>query len=312
MRRRRRDLALAACLLGLAATVEAAGAGPSQVAWAARLDVQRIMRSSWGDAVREAAARPEAKRKLAALEVLTGVNLLDDIRSITLAGEGQGPEGAALYVEGNLDRSRLTAVAALAESYKCRDYAGRTIHSWLDEGERRKAVAGRRCHAAFAADDLLVFALSEETLEGALDAIDGNAASPAEDFRLALAREGAYLAGKASGLNRIERARVQTAVLEHVEELGLALRGGGEELELSLTAATEGVETAERIRRVLEGLKALVLLDAARLPAQAELAAGAEIEQDRSTVRLTLTASRDLLERLEESRKARRPPWKAE
>jgi hypothetical protein len=295
----------------LAAAVAALGAGlataraAEDVTWAARLDVGLVMRSRWADEVLDAAARPQAERVLRAVLALTGVDLLKDVASVEVAGEGPGDAGGALYLAGAFDRSRLEALASVAEGYAVTRHAGRSIHSWQDKiGEARTGRA-RRAHAAFAAEGLVVFAQSEEVVAHALDALDGSRAWAPDALRRTLAAGGAFFSAAAKGVNLAGDLVRQTAVLERVTDLALSLSPAGEGMALTLSAAADDEVTASRIASVLEGLRALILLDAANRPVGAALAEGAVIERDGKVVRLTLSASAETLKALQAEGAAR-------
>jgi len=272
---------------------------PADITWAARVDVQGMMRSDWGPKIREGCTRPQAARLVNAAKALFGIDLLNDIHALAICGRQQLKQSVVIYVRGNLDAERLVAWAALANGYTVSAYGSFEIHSWNDKN------SGGKGYGCFVTPQLLVFANNEARMRAAIDAIQGTGAVARADLVDALAADGDFASAVALGVNTMPAVQAQTAVLEHVTDIQASLGAVDDMLRLSFAAVAEDAATASQIHAVLSGLRGLVLLDGGRRPAGAAVAERAVVRTDGLKVTLTITATEDELRQIELEKKGR-------
>ena len=97
---------------------------PAEANWVVDLRVDQVLSGALGDAVRERLTEEDAQHALAAVEAFTGVNMLQDLHGITLAGGAFQP-----------DRRRSLCTAASRPNAWC----------WLKNGQglRQPTLPGR-------------------------------------------------------------------------------------------------------------------------------------------------------------------------
>lgn len=127
--------------------------------------------------VKARAGLAQLDQGIAAMEEVTGVNLLQDVQAIAL-GSYMGREGeGVVVVRGAWDRDYLVGLVGLNPSYSEKYVGDHVIHSWYD-AEKQKIA-----NAAFIRDDVLAISDQAPLLESVLAVVSGAkpAFAPAHD-----------------------------------------------------------------------------------------------------------------------------------
>jgi len=198
-----------------------------------------------------------ARSRLAGVEKAIGLDLVRDLRSITLYGQALVPDRGVLIIHAPLDLSRLMAFLASQPDYAVQDRAGREVLTWTD---RR----GGQPHTVFAAihgQERVLFSRDASDLAAGVAVLEGEAPSLAkgESAIEGSGPEGAVLLVRASGLSEAKLA-LKSPILRLSETLSLT---AGEEsgkafVEVRLTAAS--MEHVPHFHDVATGLVALARL----------------------------------------------------
>jgi hypothetical protein len=288
-------LVFSASALRLAA-VEA-GDFPAQTRWILSLDLRAARASplpALATNLLDSARRQEATRKLAAIEALFGVNPLQDIDRIAIAGNGGAGKGGVVYIHGRFDAQRLTTILGAAKDFAASDYNGVPVLRWRDDKD------GKCKHLAFATPELAIFSDNMAPLIDALDVLAGRLAGLAEDSPLAVALKssaGDILSLHAIDLASVVGAQPQAETLR--QAAALSLRAGAADastIRSRLAVVAENEEKAVQIQDVLAGIRAIALLRAAEAPGPALVASRTEITREGGTVNVVLTLSAAQLE----------------
>ncbi|MHC4249034.1 MAG: hypothetical protein ACYS9X_07900 [Planctomycetota bacterium] len=275
---RKVTLALAVVAMGASAYGALPGDFPGGTNWVVHFDVERLMSSGLGDKVEERLAEPRIRKVLAAAELVFGMKLPDDVRSMTFAGCGRDREKAVAYFSGKFDVERLTTLASLAKDYHTVEHAGRAIHIWRDVCPVR---GERTVHAAFAREGLIVMSEGLETLKDAIDALDGSSAGVDLSDRVDAE---AFFTLVAMDLHKLPPREPGALMLSYVTDLEYSLRATDTEVLSSFCAEITDAETAEQILDVFEGLQALVELHPEGYPEVAALIKRVEFSMEGTTV----------------------------
>jgi hypothetical protein len=237
-------------LVALAAPLHAAELVPSQVPVAARwhlhADLDAMRASTTGKAV---FARIEADHgaRLRAFKRMFSVHPLHDLRGITLFGDGR-PDHAVALIEGRFNRAHLEDVVKAADGYEAGTHAGLTVHHWIDQGVPQ--------HAAFAREDLLVFSRQRDSLLQALDTL--KAQVPAEREAFFASHGGKPLIAARVRLSEIEVPGDAARLVRMAKTLHLAANEDGGRFTVRMAVETADATDADRLRRMLDGVIALV------------------------------------------------------
>jgi hypothetical protein len=289
-------LLLCACVSRLAAAEP--GDYPAQTRWIVSLDLQAAQTSPLVTALLgkiDAGKRKEAELKLAAFNAMFGVNLLQTIDRIVIAGNGAAEKGGVAYVYGRLDAPRFTAVLAGAKQYASADRNGVAVQSWFDDSDNKKKFI------AFARPGLTLFSDMEQPLTDALDVLTKKQTglSPASPLGEALKASDGLLTLHAHGIADIVGSQPKAEALKQAEALTLRITTpDAATLNATLSVTATSDETARQIQQALAGIQAIAMLRAAADPHTSAIAAQASVSGKGRAVEVALTLSADQLARL--------------
>ncbi|MBM3334117.1 hypothetical protein FJY63_05595, partial [Candidatus Sumerlaeota bacterium] len=138
----------------------------------AYLDVAKIRNSKLFTELKPALLDGPASAGLSAIQLMTGVHLLNDIDAVAVSGKVGPPPGLCAYFTGRWDAERLKNLLALNPSYT---EATRTAHTIISFTDQRRGSTISLC---FLKKDLAV-AGSKEAVEAVVDLAAGKGASMA-------------------------------------------------------------------------------------------------------------------------------------
>lgn len=237
------------CLLASAASLTAGELTPNQIPasakWLLHGDIEGMRASETGKAVFQ---RIEADHgaKLVALKRMFSLHLLNDLKDVTLFGDGKKDHAVVLF-EGNFNRAHIEDIVKAADEYSEAAHEGYTIHSWKDKGKTQ--------HAAFATQNLLVFSLQEDLLREELDVLKANA--PAAENPILPAAGSKPLIAAGAKLADIDIPRDAARILRTAEILNLSASENDGRFAIQLDAKASDAVHANRLRRMLDGVAAL-------------------------------------------------------
>ena len=239
--------------------------------------------------------RKQAEAKVAAIQAMFGVDLLNDIDYLVLAGTGSAEKGGVAYVYGSYDRQRLSTILAGADNYSSVQHEGTAVHGWLDKNDNRQK------YLAFAKSGLMLLSDQQQVVKDALDVLGGRKPCLTSGSPLSQAFQRSpenIISLYASGLSSIVGEEPKAAMLKQAQGLALRIRASGEDaLSADLTVTADTAETAQQVQQALLGIQALTLLRAAEAPESAALAGQAKITLDGKAVGVTLSLPKSLIEK---------------
>jgi hypothetical protein len=244
------------CLLSLLAPLHAGGIVPSQVPdtakWQLHADLDAMRGSATGKSI---FARIEAVHgaKLRAFKRMFSVHPLNDLRGITLYGDGK-PDHAVALIDGTFDRAHIEDVLGAADRYETSVYADITVHHWKDKEVWQ--------HAAFATEGLLVFSRQRELLHQALAVLKANA--PVEPDPFFTAHGGSPLMVASARLSEIDLPGDEARLVRMAKTLHIAVHEHGGRFTVRIGAGTADATDAENLRRMLDGVIVFVQASDAR------------------------------------------------
>jgi hypothetical protein len=237
------------CLLALIAPLSAGELTPSQVPaaakWVLHADLEAMRSSETGKTVFEF-IESEHGPKLRAIKRMFSFHPVNDLRDITLLGDGK-QDHAVILLDGTFDRAHIEDVLKAADDYSESSHAGFTIHSWKDKGKPQ--------HAAFAAQDLIVFSLQDHLLRHELDVLQGKA--PAAEVAVFPSGGSKPLIAMAAKLADIEMPADTASVLRNANLMTISAHEDGGRFSIRMGAETTDATRANRLRRILDGVVAL-------------------------------------------------------
>ena len=220
---------------------------PAETQWQVHADLDALRTSETGKML---LSRLEAIYgiKLTAAKRMFSIDPAADLKGLTLYGNDFGDKTVAL-IHGKFDRQHLEEIVAAASGYTKSEHGGLTIHSWQKKVTRQQ-------HAAFAADDLIVFSRNREALLHAIQVLQAKAPAtndlsfPGENRQPLLVANarvaGLPLYGDSSRILRLART------------LSLAANEHEGRFFLHVGAESPDAPDADRLRRLLDGMIAFL------------------------------------------------------
>ena len=271
----------AICFLALATPLLAGPLVPSQVPaaakWQLHADLDAMRGSETGKTI---FTRIEADHgaQLRALKRMFSIHPLNDLRGITLYGDGK-PDHAVALIDGTFDLAHIQDVLGAADSHETDTHAGFTVHHWKDKDVWQ--------HASFATESLLVFSRQKELLNDALDVLKANA--PVKPDPFFAANGGSPLIAASARLSEIDLPGDEARLVRMAKTLRIAFNEHGGRFSVRIGAETADASAAESLRRMLDGVIAFVQASDVRfdgLDLRADLAADAGRPELKATLSL--------------------------
>jgi hypothetical protein len=239
-------------LLATATTVSCLTAGelspariPASAKWLLHADLDAMRSSETGKVIFEQIEADHGP-KLRAFKRMFSIHLLNDLRDVTLFGDG-GKDRAVMLFSGKFDRAHIEDVLKAADGFAETRHAGFTILSWNDKGKTQ--------HASFAADDLLVFSPQGDLLREGLDVIKAEA--PAAENPILPAAGSTPLVAVGAKLGEIQMPEDSARIMRHIGLMTLGVHEDSGRFSIRMNAETSDATRAKRLRRVLDGIVAL-------------------------------------------------------
>jgi hypothetical protein len=227
--------------------------------WLAHLDLDALRDAPSAKVLVAAWLQTEpARGHLAGIQKAVGLDVVRDLRSITLFGDELVTDRGVLVVRAPLDKARVTEFLARQPGYAEQKHDGREVLTWTE----RRAGQTHTVFGAMLGRECIVFSRDVGDLTTALEMLDGKTAHLGEsDSPLqGPAPEGTVLLVRASGLSEAKLA-LKSPILRLSETIDLTAGEDGAGtafVEIRLTAAS--AEFVPHFHDVANGLVALARL----------------------------------------------------
>lgn len=259
---------------------------PMEAHWWAHLDIEQFKRTEVGRVFVEMTKEPDIARKLEALKAVFNFDIRTDLNSITACGAGRH---TAVIARGRFDEQRLVTLLRAGDGYQELNVDGRTLHSWIDEGKAKKE--GREKARMYGAIHRSGAAVISETADAAahvLKVFDGEA--PCQPASASISPAFApVLLGRLNGPAIRRNAAEKNPVAQGLLSLLAAMGERGTNVEVQIETTLTKPEVAVQIRQIVDGFRAMALLNAEKDPRAARLAEQATIHVDGNTMTLQLS-----------------------
>jgi hypothetical protein len=308
----------AGCLAATALTLCAGPLRRADVAadpvWVAHLDFDGLRSTSIGQYIQSELEKPEAQAKLAAFQAVFSFDLRTQLHGVTLYSTGPSPQQGVLVLYADFDPARLVTLARAAKDAQSVSYRQHTIYNWLDE--KKKHDDGRpRIYAAIAGPRV-IFGQREDTVQHAVDVVDGatpSLASTRSFAQLGAAGDRSFIEAAARKID-FSGSNQNAAILRLAKSALLQVSGAQLQLTATLTLEANDEEVAGNMASIGQGLIALLKMQTGK-PEAAKLASALSLKQDGPQVLVTLSIpdheAVDLL-KANAARRAERQAQKAE
>ena len=275
---------IVALLVGVGTPASAAGLDGNQVAadaqWVVHVDLDAVKTATLAEKVQNRWLSNELVRKrLAAVKMLTGVDLAKDLHGVTFYSSRMAHDTGVVIVHANFDANRLLGVVRGKPDYNATNFDNHTLHAWT---ERKDTPGEHTVTGCVFGPELLIVGRDAAEVKAALDVLGGKSAVLAgSDSPLAdEVPEGAVVVASVSGLTEAG-VPFKSPIVNQSKLFRVVLGERDGEVFGQLKFVAKSDEAAEQVEDILQGLRAMALLQH-----------GSDEEARKIIERLTVTMSR--------------------
>lgn len=238
--------------------------------WLIHLDYEQVTKSQIGQLVRQELAKLGIEEKLEDFATVFSFHPIDDIRDITVYGNGPDPENAVVMIDADLDILKLLALVRLNEQYVEIDLGNIMLHRWLQKHE--KSGKSQMMYGYLHSGNIVVISAGIDAITQAVDVLKGaanNAATGVFD-QPELNAQGAFLQVAVNDVAQMAQDRDKAAAFGQADTIGLAAgeNEGAFYIDFALSAKSD--RAASSITKILEGIGALAALAGQEQPVLAK------------------------------------------
>lgn len=263
-----------------------------QPAWYFHLDFDSLRDTSMGKELLNELHSPNEESKYTVLKLILGFDPRTGLHGLTVYGATPVPEDGVAIVYGDIDSTRLLALAAQAENYKSMSYRQHQIGSWIDSNRRQSEGGQPRTYAAIHQNRAVLFAQRESRLLEALDVLDADHVS---SFAVANPVEGStatnlVLQAMARQLD-LPANNPASTLFKQTKRMALEVREHDKNLDATLALDSKAEKNAPQLASIAQGIIALISLQTDN-PDAMKLAKGLSVSQSgiQTTVRLKVSS----------------------
>lgn len=277
--------------------------------WLLHMNVEQMVGSQLGGMLLDESKLDEhAKMGLSFVRSVFGMDLLKDVKGVTLYGRTYEHGGAVALVRGTFDAAKLVEMMKASEAYETAAFGNLTLHKWV-KGKHQKRP-GWVCFKG----DCAVLGQSADDVRAALGVLEGGQPGLKGTTSMQIPADvaGAFVVASAAkdasgGIGQ----RARAAVLQNAEWLNFTLGESAGQFVLVADVGMKDVASAEQTDQVLRGMIAYMTLSRTTNPTMAALVDGLKVTNvnGRMSIRFHCTVQQmyDFLQAQKELRKNMHP-----
>jgi hypothetical protein len=227
---------------------------PEGAKWVLHVDMDALrITEVWKLIDGEIAKNAAADTKLGEIEQFTGIKFPEGLHDVTLYGLGFSEDAAVITISAGMDQGRLIGFLQQNPNFKSEKHGEKDVFTWIDE-------SGKRMYGTFYDDKTAAISQSSDAIKTFIDTRAGVKKGLSNDSPLAAgAKPGlvAYMAGK--DLAQLKEA-AQNPQIQEAELIWFGAEERGADVALYASLTTKTADTANQLRMLAEGGKALLAL----------------------------------------------------
>jgi len=263
-------------------------------AWVVHVDCDALKQTSLGKALLAELDKPDAQKKLAALQLIFNVDPRKDLHGVTLYGATKDHSDGVLVAYADFEAARLVTLVQANKDYESSKHGEHTIHSWIDEKAQEKDGEKPRSYGAIYKGKVLIIGQKESRVADALDVMDKSKPdlTTSKGYpRLASNAGGGFIIGAARKLD-LPNNDPGAMVLKQSKSFWLSVGQTESRIEVALDLEAKDEAVAKQMGDISRGLLALLSMQTDK-PDAVKLAQGLEISQEGKTVSVKLSLPAD-------------------
>lgn len=223
---------------------------PADTEWIIHFDMEKYTSTQLNGIIMKEEGATRIKKKSEKFARKYKVDLLKDVKGITIYGKGTEDKKAVVCITGKFDRNYLLSLLKKETSYREISYGKHIIYNWDDED-----------FGTFASDQLILLSEDEEAVKTSLDLISGkkkNITSSPLTSSLNEIPADAFLMAAVGDISSITKSRTKPVILKKMGKAVFSIREKQENLALKLDFDVKSPEDAVQIEQIIRGLIAMV------------------------------------------------------
>lgn len=253
--------------------------------WVVHLDLEQFNQSKLGQLIRAEATEKGLETKLLEFKRIFSFHPIDDVKNVTVYGQGEDKTKAVVLIQGSYDKETLLGLVKLNDTYQEHLEGDLVIHSWIDKNNRR----GERAYGTFYDSDQVLLAGSVEAVKLGVGVLNGKEknAKEVDSFSLPATKgPGAIMLAAAKDVSTM--AKHKTALLlQQTDELTLVIGEANENFYIDADLKAKTAEAAVAVGQMAQGLIAVGVLAGKNHPELAQLAASIGITVENKLVQVS-------------------------
>jgi len=264
---------------------------PANSLWVIHFDMEQFAATRLGELLSEKNDVVGFRKTSEELSGELGIDVLEDIKGITLYGSRSVDEEAVILLTGVFDLSPLRDLLDQHESHQETLYGDYSIQQW---GSSERVV--------FISNQQIILSKSEEAIKQALDVMDGSVSNITSSQNLPfldLAPANAFLVAVADNVSGflLGQKTTNTAVLKNTGMAAFMAWEENENLSVNIRLKTATPDAAEKVEQIVRGLIAIPQLDEDEVKELLPLLKAIQIQRDQNLIMLQVSyPSADLIQ----------------
>ncbi len=282
---------LVVCALLLSSAATAGGLNRNAVTgdanWVAHVDVEKFNGTEIGKLIRRHLEETGELQKLEAFKAVLSFNPLDDIKNVTIYGNGKEKENAVAVIQAKFDKQTLLKLIGQNAAHKEAKYGEYQIQSWIDD--KHKGNEAERQYGSFHGTDTVVIGAGLDAVKKSLDVLDGKAKNARQKKMFRLLRkapEGTIVSAAANGLGKMAEQWDQGVMLKNTKQSCLFIGEAEGNLFIDVNLEATSSKTATELTQLIQGVIALLNLAGKDQPQVSELAAAIKLTTKKKLVQV--------------------------
>lgn len=250
--------------------------------WVVHGDMEKFNETRIAKLVRGELAAGGGDKSLVVFKSIYSIHPLDDIRGMTIYGEGKDKAKAVALIRGDFDKGVLVNLLQKNSSYGEQKHGDYDIAGWFD------GKSGEKRYGCFHGKDIIVIGTSPDTVGKSLDVLDGKAKNSEQKghFKSLESNNDAFLVAAANGVGKMAQNWEKAMMLKNTEQSCLTVGESKGNISIDLSLVATSSQTAEELTQLIQGVVALLNLAGQEQPQIAQLASAIKVVTRRDTVRL--------------------------
>jgi hypothetical protein len=220
---------------------------PAETDWLIHFDMEKYTSTRFSDLVMKEEGTSKIRKKHQRFARIYKVDLMKDIKGITVYGQGTGKKKAVVCLRGEFDRDHLLGLLKEETTFDEIAHGKFTIYKW-----------NSRQFGTFASDQLVLLSSNEEAIKSALDVISNkkeNITSSPLMSQISEIPSEAFLMAAVKNISSM--AKNKPVILRKMKRAAFSITEMEQNLAFMLNIDVETPEDARRMEQIITGLLAM-------------------------------------------------------